>query len=237
MGKGKYKGRRAEAFIFDLDGTLVDSGRDIALSANFTRAHFNLPELELSQIESYVGDGVANLLSRALGHNIYTGLTGIQGLPVSEELHQEGMAVFADHYSRHLLDHTRLYPGVLEILARYRGFPLHVATNKPQKFTEAILSGLHLDGAFRKVLGGDVVTARKPDSGHLQECLEGISVDITKVVMVGDSPNDINAAKELGAISVGCSYGLVPLGAIKATQPDFLIADISELAGLFPSRS
>ena len=127
MGKGKYKGRRAAAFIFDLDGTLVDSGLDIALSANFTRVHFGLPELPVPTIQSYVGDGVAKLLTRSLGHNIYTGQTGEQGLPVDEDRHIEAMKVFADHYGRHLLDNTRLYPGVLEILARYRSFPLHVA--------------------------------------------------------------------------------------------------------------
>ncbi len=236
MGKGKYKGRRASAFIFDLDGTLVDSGLDIALSANFARLHFSLPELPVQTVLGYVGDGVATLLSRSLGHNIHTGLTGAQGLPVDDTRHQEAMNVFAEHYGRHLLDNTRLYPGALDMLARFRNFPLHVATNKPQAFAEAILSGVHLDGAFRKVLGGDAVSARKPDPGHLSACLDGLNVDVQNVVMVGDSPNDINAARALGAISVGCTFGLVPAGTVQAAKPDFLIDGLEQLAGLFPSR-
>ena len=86
MGKKKYKGRRAEAFIFDLDGTLVDSGLDIALAANFTRGHFKLPELPVETIQGYVGDGVVRLLTRALGHDVLTGQTGDAGLPVDEQM-------------------------------------------------------------------------------------------------------------------------------------------------------
>jgi len=236
MGKGKYKGRRAGAFIFDLDGTLIDSAQDIALSANFTRVHFGLPELPVEKVKSYVGDGVAVLLKRTLGHDIFSGQTGIAGLPVSEAMLDDGLAVFADHYGRHLLDNTRLYPGVLEMLARYQRFPLHVATNKPRHFTDAILKGLHLDGAFRKVVGGDEPSARKPDPAHLELALAGLSIDAVDVVVVGDSPNDIQAARALGAVSVGCTYGLVSPGIVRSAKPDYIIDDIKELKDLFPSR-
>lgn len=237
MGKGKYKGRRAEAFIFDLDGTLIDSGLDIALSANFTRVHFGLPELEVPTAVSYVGDGVARLLQRALGHDLNSGQTGVSGLPVSEEMLEEGLAVFADHYGRHLLDHTRLYPGVLETLMRFRRFPLFLATNKPRGFTDQLLSGLHLDGAFSAVVAGDETPARKPDPAHLELCLKAMNLDHAKVAVVGDSPNDIQAAQGLGAISIGCTYGLVDKGIVKSAQPDFLLDQFTDLAELFPSRT
>ena len=73
---GKYKSGRPEAIIFDLDGTLIDSGLDIALSASFTRVHFGLSDLTVDITRSYVGDGVAKLLERVLGHDSATGRTG-----------------------------------------------------------------------------------------------------------------------------------------------------------------
>ena len=237
MSGKKYKGRRAEAFVFDLDGTLIDSGLDIALAANFTRARFALPELPVATVQGYVGDGVARLLERALGHDVHSGLTGEAGLPVDDARLAEGLSVFADHYGRHLLDNTTAYPGTLDLLMRFRRFPLHVATNKPRRFTDAILAGLHLDGAFRRIVAGDEAPRRKPDPSHLNACLEGLDVDPAAVAVIGDSPNDILAARALGAISVGCTYGLVPPGVVRSAHPDLVIDSIGELADLFPSRA
>ncbi len=233
---GKYKGIHPAAFIFDLDGTLIDSGLAIALSANFTRVHFELPELPVPVVKGYVGDGVAKLLDRTLGHDVRSGQTGPAGLAVGEEMHAEAMKVFADHYGRHLLDNTILYPGVLETLLRYQRIPLHLATNKPRIFTDRVLEGLHLAGAFRKIVCGDETPARKPDPVHLQVALQGLEVEPQEVVVVGDSPNDVQAAKALGAVSVACTFGLVPPGLLKSSEPDFTIDAMSDLAGIFPSR-
>jgi len=233
----RYKGGHPEAFIFDLDGTLVDSGLDIAHAANFTRVHFGLPDLELATVRGYVGDGVAALLWRVLGHDIATGATGRDGLPVDDERHAEGMRVFADHYGRHLLDHTVLYPGVRDILVRYRRIPMFLATNKPRVFTDRILAGLHIAGAFSGVVAGDDTPARKPDPGHLEQCLRGRDHDVSRVVVVGDSPNDIQAARSLGAVAVGCTYGMVAPGLVRSAGPDFLIDSMADLAKLFPSRT
>lgn len=227
MGKGRYGGRRAEVFVFDLDGTLVDSSRDIARSANFARGRFGLPRLPDTVITGYVGDGVAKLLDRALGH---------EGTPPTPERHAEAMAVFADHYGRHLLDDTRLYPGALDVLRRFGAFPLALATNKPRAFTDAILEGLHIAGAFARVVAGDEAPARKPDPAHLAAALSGLDVAPERVVMVGDSPNDVLAARAYGAVAVGCTYGLVDGGRVRAAEPDLIIDSIGELAGLFPAR-
>jgi phosphoglycolate phosphatase-like HAD superfamily hydrolase len=90
--------------------------------------------------------------------------------------------------------------------------------------------------AFRKVVCGDETPARKPDPAHLEACLEGVEVAPQDVVVIGDSPNDVNAARALGAVSVACTFGLVPPGLLKAAAPDFTIDSMIELADLFPSR-
>lgn len=222
--------RKPLAWVFDLDGTLIESGLDIALAANVVRTRFRLPELPVPVLTGYVGDGVRKLLERALGHDLATGRTG---LPVAADRLDEAQAVFAGWYGEHLLDHTRLYPGVRGVLAALAPAPLHVATNKPQGFSEAILAGLGIEELFRRVVGGDTAPARKPDPAHLAAALAGLDVAPADVAVVGDSPNDILAARALGAVAVGCTYGLVAPERVRAAGPDRVVGDVTELADLF----
>ncbi len=228
MGKRKYGGRRAAVFIFDLDGTLIDSGLDIARSANFVRGRFDREPLPIETVVSYVGDGVPTLMQRVLGHD---------GPPPDEETAAEALAVFREHYGRHCLDNTTVFPGVLDVLRHFSRFPLMVATNKPRAFTDQILDGVALSGAFARIVAGDEVPRRKPHPDHLLACLAGREVAPEEVVVVGDSPNDVLPARELGFRSVAATFGLVDAGRLRAAEPDHLIDDISELKDLFPSRT
>ena len=227
MGHRKHPGGRVRAFVFDLDGTLVDSGADIAAAANHGRAAVGRPPLPAEVLIGFVGDGIEMLVRRALAHD---------GEPPDDATLATALAAMRDHYARHCTDATRLYPGVLEVLHHFRRLPLHVATNKPRAFTERILHALAVDGAFRRVVAADDVTRKKPDPEPLVRCLEGLDVSPDEVAVVGDSPNDVLAARALGAISVGAAYGLTPRERLLAARPDHVIADIRELKDLFPSR-
>jgi len=209
------------AIVWDLDGTLVDSGTDIAKAANIARQGAGLPLIPEDIAISYVGDGVVKLLERVLGHGVSS--------PVSEGEIQAGLARFNAHYDQHLLDQTDLYPGIREVLAALSERPLFLATNKPRRFTMAILEGLGLVGVFQKVVAGDDVPRRKPDPAHIYACIEGTSLLPSLLTVVGDSPNDILAARGMGARSVAVTYGLVPGARLAAEQPDVLVDNVEDL--------
>ena len=225
--------RHPVAFIFDLDGTLIDSAADIAAATNAARAQFGLAELPLPVVKGYIGDGVQMLMRRVLSSAVQPGPSGEPGLPVTETMVAAGLAVLREYYGRHCLDRTVLYPGARELLNRLHGTPLMIATNKPRRFTEQILHGLAIDADFRRVITGDDVTHMKPHPEALERCLEGLTVAPCDVVVVGDSPNDIEAARALGAVAVAATYGMTSPEVLLAARPDHSIASIAELAELF----
>lgn len=225
-------GRPVRAFIFDLDGTLVDSRLDIAAAANVARAAVGLGPLAEPVLRSYVGDGVALLLRRVLGHEQGAGVLADEADPRLAP----ARAAYLEHYGRHLLDHTRPYDGVAAMLAALPPVPLMVATNKPGGFSRAILAGLGLAPLFRVVVGGDEAPVRKPDAAHLRACLAGLDVDPRDVVVVGDSRNDILAARALGAVAVACAWGLEPAAALRELAPDHFLSSPPELAALYAER-
>ncbi len=222
--------RRVGAFIFDLDGTLADSGADITLSANHMRAMLGRPELSQAVVLGFVGDGASMLVRRLLTHSAHPD----DASPVvDDDAVRRGVALFQTHYARHCLDATALYPGVRETLDRFSAVPLAVATNKPAVFTRTILVGLGIAGCFRRIVAADDVPRRKPDPGHLTACLDGLALAPTDVVVVGDSPNDILAARGIGAVAVGATYGLTSPALVRAAAPDLLIDRFDRLAAVF----
>ena len=225
--------RHPAAFIFDLDGTLIDSAADIAAAANAARANFGLAALPLPVVTAYIGDGVQMLMRRVLSSAVQPGPNSKPGLPVTETMVAAGLAVLREHYGRHCLDRTVLYPGVRTLLDRLHGTPLMIATNKPRRFTEQILRGLAIDADFGRVIAGDDVTQMKPHPEALERCLEGLAVAPHEVVVVGDSPNDIEAARALGAVAVAVTYGMTSPEVILTTRPDHTVASIAELTELF----
>lgn len=215
-----------QAVAFDLDGTLCDSIPDLAAAANAMRRHMNLPELPEATVESYVGDGIANLVHRVLTNS------RDQEAPASDW--ETGFTFFIRHYREHLSDFTRPYPeteaglGLLKSL----GIPLVVVTNKNELLAVELLRQLRLADYFSLILGGDSLSEKKPSPLPLQHAAEVLNIDPANMIMVGDSANDILAAKAAGCLSVGVTFGygdMTLLSQEPATKPDWLIGSLPEI--------
>ena len=220
--------------IFDLDGTLVDSQIDLANSINATLTHYGKPELPLETIATYIGDGAATLVRRALAHSH---LIHDEPDPHDDQLIYQATHWFIGYYHVHKLDYTTLYPGVLDALTGIRGrhpaLPMAVLTNKPVNPSRAICRHFGLDQFFFQNYGGNSFASKKPDpEGILKliaeaRLLTGLPILAAETVMVGDSHVDVETARAGGARALGCGYGLSP-ESLKAAKPDFMVSAASE---------
>lgn len=148
--------------IFDLDGTLIDSREDLAISTNATRAYFGLPPLSDDVVQSYVGNGASVLVRKALG----PGVTDAQA--------HEGLAFFLKYYRAHSLQHTRLYDGVAEAVSTLagQGHDLSVLTNKPRQISLDIIDALGLAASFFQIYGGDSFPEKEAGPGRHRQAAE-----------------------------------------------------------------
>jgi phosphoglycolate phosphatase len=143
------------------------------------------------------------------------------------------LPLFLEVYRGHLLDRSRLYPGVPEALDALRGFRLAVLTNKPGDMSRTILEGLGVAGRFARVCGPEDVPGRKPDPAGLRWLMKDAGLGAAATVMVGDSAVDVRTGRAAGVRTVGVSYGMDPEG-LRADPPDVMIDDLRALPGLLP---
>jgi phosphoglycolate phosphatase len=207
--------------VFDLDGTLIDSRQDLCNSVNATLLNFGLKPLEDAAIASYIGDGAAMLIRRAL--TIPGELP--PGQTLDEEFFGEAFQYFLTYYRAHKLDFTLPYPGVIESLEALKTLPdgstrpMAVLTNKPVGPALAICEGLGLSDYFFSIYGGDSFQTKKPDPLGLVTLMTEAGVTPEETLMVGDSDVDIKTARNVGAWTLGCSFGLAP-ETLEEAEPD-----------------
>ena len=208
-----------DLLIFDLDGTLIDSKRDLALSVNATRAHLGMGPLDIGKISSYVGNGAPVLIRRALGEQ------------ATDALVEEALEFFLEYYREHKLDYTRLYPGVKESLEGLRaaGKRLAVLTNKPVGPSRGIVDGLGVSGHFFQVYGGNSFVFKKPNPIGVEKLMAEAGVDRSRTLMVGDSGVDVETARNAGVRACGVTYGFAP-ETLSNPAPDLLVDCMEELA-------
>ncbi len=209
--------------VFDLDGTLIDSRQDLCNSVNATLTNFGLKPLPDAVIASYIGDGAAMLIRRALA------IPGElpPGQDPSEGFFQEAFEFFLTYYRAHKLDYTHLYPGVLDSLEALKDLPdgtprqMAVLTNKPVGPARAICEGLGIAKYFYSIYGGDSFASKKPDPEGLLALIAEAGVLPEETLMVGDSDVDVRTGRNAGAWVLGCTFGLAP-ETLHAAQPDAL---------------
>jgi phosphoglycolate phosphatase len=216
--------------IFDLDGTLIDSRLDLVHSVNAALRHIGRPELPDDVIASYVGDGAPILIQRALSAEAQ-----------DEALVRKGLEFFLSYYRAHKLDHTKVYPGVIEALTAIQnsanGTPrkLAVLSNKPVNPSRAIVHELGLGKFFSQVYGGNSFGTKKPEPEGALALLAEMGVSPEQAVMVGDSPVDIRTGLNAGTYTVGVTYGFAA-HALAAEPVDVQVDTAEELATLFAER-
>ena len=206
-----------ELFIFDLDGTLIDSKVDIANSVNHTLTSLSLPTLDHSLIYTYVGNGVVVLLEKVLASSNRSNVS------------KKALEMFLKHYEEHLLDKTGLYPNVLEILEYFSDVKMGLVSNKPERFVNKILKGLRVDRFFPEVIGGDTLKTKKPEPEGVNKVISAFNADPDKTVIIGDGGVDVQTGKRVGIHTCGVSYGLRDRKELVEAEADIIIDDILEL--------
>jgi phosphoglycolate phosphatase len=211
--------------VFDLDGTLIDSRIDLCNSVNAMLLHLGKPALPEAVIGTYIGDGASMLVRRALGDP--------SGDIHDDQYVESALTYFLDFYRIHKLDFTYVYPGVIESLeairATHPALPMAVLTNKPVHPSRDICAHFQLDRFFFQNYGGNSFHTKKPDPHGLLKLIAEANalspssdlITPSETIMIGDSDVDILTARNCGARSIGCTFGLSP-HTLAVAQPDAL---------------
>lgn len=211
--------RPIELIIFDLDGTLIDSKKDIANAVNFTLKSLALREKPLPEIFSYIGYGLRELLSKSLP-------------PENKNLLAKALEVFEGYFMQHSLDQTVLYPYAQEILEYFREKPLAVVTNRGRKSSEAALRGLGIMKYFKAIAAGDDEGCLKPSPCPLEKVIKKLAVPKSQSMLVGDMAVDVAAGKAAGITTCAVTYGIGKKEEIAAARPDYMIDGLQELKNI-----
>lgn len=208
--------------IFDLDGTLVDSAKDIYRAMNLTLSLLHRPYVTESQIRTWVGRGAGQLCQCVLQH---------QDGHIDQQKHQQLLQQFLSTYEKNVCVDTTLYSGVAEFLqyCQQQQKKMAVVTNKPYVATMGLLTALNLDSMFDYVIGGDSLPERKPSAMPLLHVKDHFNLTSEQVLMIGDSRNDVESAYAAGIDCVMLSYGYNHGEPLEACRPQQIIDSLIEL--------
>jgi phosphoglycolate phosphatase len=209
---GRKRVDEAPGVVFDLDGTLADTLRDISDAVKVSLEHFALPVQPLERVRAFIGDGLPQLMSRAAGTNDPDRVAGL-------------VERFRDYYSLNYLRHTHLYPGMEEAVSALRraGCPISVLSNKPHDSTQRICNALRPAGSLDAVAGASDEYPKKPDPTAALLLAERMGRPPQRVVMVGDSAIDVQTARNAGMRCVAVTWGFRDRPELEAARPDAIV--------------
>lgn len=213
--------------LFDLDGTLVDSVGDLAWCGNEMLRKLEIPVRDQQAARNWVGNGLERFVKRVL--------TDDMSAEPDEVLFRSGLKIFSKLYGDHASDHSELYPGAMETLESLSNLELHLAcvTNKPEPFTSRLIASMGLDSYFELVVAGDTTTRKKPDPMPLHYAADYFGLNYDACLMVGDSSNDVLAARAAGFSIVCVPYGYNHGNSISDANPDLVVENLIELTEMF----
>jgi phosphoglycolate phosphatase len=219
--------RNIKAVAIDLDGTLLDTIDEIVIAANQLLAAHRVLPLPAEQIKSFVGKGIANLVKRVIE---------ACALPLMLE---QAVTQFESLYFDCLNTTTKPYDGVVDGLARLHaaGVPMLVATNKAMRFSQVLLDGQGIAHFFQAVYAGDTFTEKKPHPMMLQNIARDLNIKPAELLMIGDSANDVQAARNAGCPVVVVPYGYREGKSVESLNADAVYANLDEIAKLVTIQS
>ncbi|HDT6004560.1 TPA: phosphoglycolate phosphatase [Klebsiella michiganensis] len=229
---------------FDLDGTLVDSAPGLTAAVDNALYALELPMAGEERVVTWIGNGADVLIQRALtwARQERAALRAAQGKPSvdHDDIPQaEQQAILRKLFDRYYVEVAEegsfLFPAVADTLGALhaKGLPLALVTNKPTPFVAPILASLDIAKYFTVVIGGDDVKNKKPHPEPLLLVAEKLGLAPADLLFVGDSRNDIQAAKAAGCSSIGLTYGYNYGEPISLSEPDYIFDQFNELLPAF----
>ena len=208
--------------LFDLDGTLVDTSRDIANALNHALKSLHMQELTLHETVSMIGEGVTRLVEKVLGE---------RNMHLKDEMKQRFLA----YYEQHLVDSSTVYPFVQETLPLLSPFRKAVISNKRESLSQELLEKIDLRRYFDLVVGSDTTPEKKPSPVPVKYVLNKFGVQGHESLLTGDSRYDIEAGKRAGVRTIGVTYGYGTLEQVEGA--DYLIDSFRGICGVLDIQS